>query len=206
MKINFIVLTFLILISCNNRKNKHLQKITSSNNELEVTPSNDSLLSNLKNDESNKEMNNEPDFEELGYELMESETIKDLKLDLDIKQVEESIGVASELSKNEVWSADAEYHQTYFYENLGIELNMVGDKMESKKVNMISIHAPCKFKTSKGIAIGSTLTDLEREYGKYYNKDFSSDETFVAGSIYGGVIFTLKNNLVESIFIGAKAE
>ena len=93
-----------------------------------------------------------------------------------------------------------------FYKKLGIELDMIGDNDESKKVNMITVKKPCDYKTNKNIYIGSKISELKAAYGKYYNKEFSDKETFVAGSIYGGVIFTLKNNVVESIFIGAGAE
>lgn len=148
----------------------------------------------------------EKNLEDLGFTLMYSESLNELKLGLTKVQVETILGFPDEVSLNEIWGADGEYHQTYMYKELGIELDMIGYHDESKKVNMITIHKPCNFKTSKNIHIGSKLSDLRKAYGQYYNKDFSDNETFVAGSIYGGVIFTLKNNVVESIFIGAGAE
>lgn len=207
MKIKLLTLAFLIVISCENKKNMNLETKSESNDSLKKVTSKDSFnSSNFKINEKIKESDKDIDFEELGFALMEQETLNDLKLGLNKKQVEEKIGVASEFSENEIWDADGEYHQTYFYKNLGIELDMIGDNLDTKKVNMITIYKPCKFKTSSGIAIGSKLSELEGEYGKYYNKEFSDKENFVAGSIYGGVIFTLKNNEVESIFIGVSAE
>ena len=34
----------------------------------------------------------------------------------------------------------------------------------------------------------------------------SRDDTVIAGSVYGGVVFTIKQNKVSGIFIGARAE
>ena len=60
---------------------------------------------------------------------------------------------------------------------------------------------------SRGIHIGSTIVEVTTAYGKVENKEESeSGKTFVAGSIYGGVIFTFTDGKVSQIFLGAAAE
>jgi hypothetical protein len=154
--------------------------------------------------EPEKEKNSSVDnIEDLGFALMESETLGQLKLGLSKNQVEEMLGTPDELSEKTFWEADGEYHQTYFYKKLGVTLTMVGD---NQVINMIEIKNPCDFKTSKNIFIGSSYKEVMSAYKKYYSEEFSSPDTFVAGSIYGGVMFNFARGKVESIIIGAVAE
>lgn len=198
MKNILLIVTLLILFSCN-EKNPTLSfdKIQVDSSKTEVNQ-----ILNNKEQLNLQELN----FEDLGFELMGKETLNELRIGLTKIEIEEILGVAPEISTDELWEADGQYHQTYFFKNQGIELDMIGDNDKLKKVNMITITHPCNFKTSKNIAIGSKLKDLQIAYVDYFNKEFSDNETFVAGSIYGGVIFSLKNDKVTSIFIGAAAE
>ena len=200
MKKLLFTISILILFSCGDKKESSLSTETIKNDTLKTSSKENTI------EEKNITLIEEKTLDDLGFELMYTETLNDLKLGLTKIQVEKILGKPEEASLNEVWEADGEYHQTFFYKKLGIELDMIGDNDESKKVNMITINKPCDFKTSKNIYIGSKISELRTAYAQYYNKDFSDKETFVAGSIYGGVIFTLKNNIVESIFIGAGAE
>jgi hypothetical protein len=196
----YFTISILILCSCGDKKESSTSQDFIQNDSLKTT------LKENTNDEKKSTLVEDKNLDDLGFELMYSETLNDLKLGLSKTQVEKILGIPEEISLNEIWEADGEYHQTYIYKKIGIELDMIGDNDESKKVNMITANKPCNFKTSKNISIGSKITELKTAYEKYYNKDSSDKETFVAGSIYGGVIFTLKNNVVESIFIGAGAE
>jgi hypothetical protein len=120
---------------------------------------------------------------------MENETLNQLKLGLELNQVENILGSASDIGTNELWEADGAYHQRFIYKNLGIELDLIGDEKNDKVINTITINQPYDFKTSNNISIGSSYNEVEKFYKKYYNKDFSDKDTFVAVSIYGGVIF-----------------
>lgn len=146
------------------------------------------------------------DYTTLGFELMERETLGDLKLGLKASDVIRLLGVPSTKSKNEEWDADMEYHQSWQYPYLGIELDMIGKNETAKTIHMITIANPCAFQTSKGISIGSSYKSVRRAYSEAYNPDLSNEDTIVVGSIYGGVVFGFENNLVHYIFIGANAE
>ena len=79
-----------------------------------------------------------------------------------------------------------------------------------KTVSSISIQSPCNLKTKHGIRIWSTEEEVIKAYGKYQDEDallFTKlGDRFLAGSIYGGMIFRFKNGRVKSIFLGAAAE
>ena len=76
-----------------------------------------------------------------------------------------------------------------------------------QSIGEIFLKAPGTYKTRLGIGIGSTRVELLAAYGKLRDPEFpSSKEEFVAGSVYGGVIFTLKKDKVSQIFVGADAE
>lgn len=189
----FLILFMTIsLVGCGQRSTE--KKINQSVNcdSIKIQNSNDKSVSK--------------DYEKLGFDLMKNETLDKLKLGLKVSALTNFLGEPSDKSKNELWGADGEYHQTYKYSNLGIELDMMGEKESDKVINMITIVNQCEFKTSKGISIGSSYQEVEQVYNDYLNSNFSNRESIVAGSIYGGVIFSFEKGKVKSIFIGASAE
>ena len=71
----------------------------------------------------------------------------------------------------------------------------------------ITLAAPCTLATKRGIRIGSTEQEVKKAYKKDWNKeDSTSSGRFVAGSIYGGIVFEFQNGKVSRIFLGAAAE
>ena len=71
----------------------------------------------------------------------------------------------------------------------------------------IKITIPSRLKTKRGIGIGDTYEQVRKIYQQYEDRENSiSSKTFVAGSIYGGLIFTFKNNRVTQIYLGSVAE
>lgn len=146
------------------------------------------------------------DFEKLGSNLMKNETLNGLKIGLKVSDLKNMLGEPSNKTKNELWGADGEYHQTYEYGKQGIELDMIGKKEADKTINMITIVSPCDYKTSKGISIGTNYQQVKQAYIEFYNPEFSNSESLVAGSVFGGVIFSFENSKVKTIFIGANAE
>jgi len=59
----------------------------------------------------------------------------------------------------------------------------------------------------KGIHIGSSEGETIHAYQREYNPgDSQKGHLVVAGSIYGGVLFTIVNGRVSKIFLGAAAD
>ena len=116
------------------------------------------------------------------------------------------LGQPEQKSTARIWGADGMEHQSWYYHAKGIELDMIR-KESNQAVNMISIKSPCDYKTQRGIRIGSSSIEVHRAYKNEINpRDSKSNSSIVAGTIYGGIIFGLKDSIVTSIFIGAAAE
>jgi hypothetical protein len=102
--------------------------------------------------------------------------------------------------------SDGNYVQTWSFAQ-GVELVMSASKRGgAQTVDAITVQAPSALKTARGIGVGSSVAELERAYGAEKNAEETNAESFVVGSIYGGVIFRLAEKKVSQIFVGAAAE
>lgn len=142
--------------------------------------------------------------DEIGFELLKSESIGDLKIGLSALKTKELIGEPLERSKAEKWEADGEVHQNCLYTKEGITLEMIGEGEQI--INSISIIAPCKFKTKKHIGIGSAKEEVLKAYNITIDKLSSESDNITVGTVYGGLMFNFENGKVNSIFIGSSAE
>ena len=90
----------------------------------------------------------------------------------------------------------------------GISLGMVAkNKGGPLSIWSITITSPSKLQTQRGIRIGSTEAEVVKAYGRFRSaEDSRPGEFFVAGSIFGGVMFDFQQGRVKRIFIGAAAE
>jgi hypothetical protein len=136
------------------------------------------------------------------------ELMGQLHLGLGEQQVAKLIPGRPSRGPEEKWGADGAYHQEWQYPKAGISLGMVAEKKGGpKSVGSITIASPCTLRTQRGVGIGSTEAEVTKAYGPFRNAEESAPgERIVAGSIFGGVIFTLKQGKVSEIFIGAAAE
>jgi len=115
------------------------------------------------------------------------------------------LGQPDSKTKELEWGADGLMHQEWVYKAKGITLNMSRDE-KVQQIFAITVTAPSDLKTARGIGIGSGHMDVMKAYEKDIDKEESNDNVVVVGSIYGGIIFSLKGHKVESIFAGAAAE
>lgn len=156
---------------------------------------------------------------EIGLELMYIEELNGLKYGLAGSEVVALIGQPDSLSEALVWGADGMTHQTWYYLKKGIEIDMLGEMdvhdpsltLQNNltiglTIDMITIKAPCNFKTKRRVGIGSSADEVKTAYKKAYNKKESDTGKIVAGTVFGGIIFELENNFVKSIFLGAASE
>lgn len=148
----------------------------------------------------------EKDFSTLGFELLKTEGLGELKLGMEPKQVEVVLGKPTNLSKPEVWEADGMTHQTWTYKKGGLELDMSGNSAAELVLGGITAYKPCNLKTKRQIGIGTPMNLVMEAYKKEIDRESSDTAYIVVGSVYGGVLFTLKNQQVSGIFIGAAAE
>lgn len=140
--------------------------------------------------------------------FLEGEALGKLALGLKVDKVAELIGKPDSKGKDVLWEATGEWVQEWRFDSHGLKLNMASEnKGGAKSVISITATRPCKLATARGIQIGSTEAEVLKIYQNVQDKEQSeAGKTFVAGSIYGGVIFTFREGKVTQIFIGAAAE
>lgn len=100
------------------------------------------------------------------------------------------------------------YHQKWVSFRCGISLDMASDiKGGAKSIASITAIGPSTLRTQRNIQIGSTRQEVMKAYRHEWDKENSMPSgSFIAGSIYGGLIFNFENNKVNRIFLGAAAE
>ena len=70
----------------------------------------------------------------------------------------------------------------------------------------VTVFPPFEGKTSRGVGIGSTEEEVRAAYKNLIDPGSRPGEMIIAGSVYGGVFFTIEDGKVTTIFIGAGAE
>lgn len=80
------------------------------------------------------------------------------------------------------------------------------DASGTPTVERFRVTRPCGHATSKGIKVGDGAAKVKAAYGKQVSAEDSSARSLVVGSVYDGVIFSLKDGKVSEIFVGAAAE
>lgn len=140
--------------------------------------------------------------------MFEGDSLGSLKLGQSAAVVTKALGKPASKGKEVEWEAIGEWVQEWHFPKQGLTLAMNSEKKGgAKTVLNITAEAPCELATSRGIKIGSTETALAKAYGDVQNKEESElGQLFVAGSVYGGVMFHLEDGKVVQIFIGAAAE
>ncbi len=148
------------------------------------------------------------DQAEKGFALMKEETLGSLKLSLPAEKVQTALGKPAKVGKEEEWGATGDFVETWSYPALGLSLQMASEKKGGKKsVLMLTATSPSKLATKRGIKIGDSEAAVRKAYGTFEDKESTvKGNTFVAGTVYGGVVFEFKSGAVSSIFIGAGAE
>lgn len=145
------------------------------------------------------------DYLQVGFALMK-EPIGPLSIGASDSSILKAFGKPDQKSTAKIWGADGMEHQRWYYHAKGIELDMIR-KESTQTVNRIMIKSPCDYKTQRGIQIGSSDIAVQSAYKNEINpSDGKSNSSIIAGTIYGGIVFGIKDNLVTSIFIGAAAE
>lgn len=137
-----------------------------------------------------------------------SEGLGKLALDQKAGVVLEILGEPKSKGADVLMEATGEWVQEWAFPEQGLMLMMGStDKGGAKTVWSITADGKCELATERGVRIGSSEAEVKKAYGKVYNAEESrAGETFVAGSVYGGVIFELEKGKVAGIFIGAAAE
>ncbi|MDR3556822.1 MAG: hypothetical protein P4L55_18875 [Syntrophobacteraceae bacterium] len=136
------------------------------------------------------------------------ERIGPLRLGMAEKDVKGAVSCRPGKGREILEGATREYVQNWKYPKCGVILKMSSERKGGPKtVADITLTSPCDFKTGKGIHIGSTERQVREAYGRYRDPEASAaGQTFIAGSIFDGLMFTFRDGKVVEIFLGAAAE
>lgn len=136
------------------------------------------------------------------------ESFGDIKLGQPATSLIKVLGEPDNKTKAIEWEADGLSHEDWTWKSKGLIINMSSEISDASTLQVFSIKAkaPCPFKTKANIGIGSSYAEVQEAYKKDINAEESNKEQVTVGSIYGGIIFTFRNDKVESIFLGAAAE
>ena len=146
-----------------------------------------------------------PPVAEDDFALMNSESFGDLKLDMTEADVKKVLPGAKRKGKCELSEVAGGTVRFLVDEAAGVQLVVSCEK--TGDVGSFRVFSPSKLKTKRGIAIGDTADAVKKAYGDSLDSQSEPDENnIVAGSVYGGLGFTLTDGKVTQMFLGAIAE
>jgi hypothetical protein len=121
----------------------------------------------------------------------------------------QALGKPASRSTPVMWEADGRSHENWDYKAQGLVINMSSanpSPTSTRSIVSITAKAPCSLKTTRDIGIGSSYEEVVVAYKGFIDAS-SSDETLITvGSVYSGILFSIKDKKVETIFLGAAAE
>jgi len=142
------------------------------------------------------------------FSVLRSESVGEFRIGLPAGEVSRMGAGKWKRGAEQRWEADAAWHQKWTLSGQGLVLDMVSaEKGAPKEVASITVTSPSGLATKKGLRIGSSAREVQAAYRSVWNKEESRQfDCFVAGSIYGGLLFRFQNGKVSEIFLGAAAE
>lgn len=142
------------------------------------------------------------------FSLIREESFDGLKLDMEIAELTPLIDCGAIKGEPVFWEGIGEIIQEWDYPECGVKLQMsTADPNVSQIVSSIAISAPSKLSTARGIHIGSSESEVMAAYADYEDTEHSAPgESFMAGSVYGGLIFSFEDDQVVRMFLGAGVE
>ncbi len=149
------------------------------------------------------------DFLKIGNDLLKADGLGSLKLGMTTSELIAYLGKPESETEPLVWGSDGSAHYTANYPSLGLTIGLVEEDHSGTRYVVCSIQAvaPCGLATRRGLVrIGDTKDAVITAYADSISDEDTGSESIVAGSVYGGILFGLKDGIVESIFIGAAAE
>lgn len=148
------------------------------------------------------------DYGQIGSDLMKAESLGSAKLGMTESELLAKAGQPDTQSDAEIWGADGMKHSDWTYKDKGLTVNMTETSNPESEfvVYSITAAAPCDLATQKGVMIGDDEDAVMAAYGDSVDPEKVTDDRIIAGTEFGGVVFTMKDGQVTGIFIGAAAE
>ncbi|MFZ6185533.1 hypothetical protein [Nannocystis pusilla] len=142
--------------------------------------------------------------------ILGREQLGELKIGLPAAELPRLLGDRGRRGPAQLSEATGSYVQQWSWPDKGLELTLeAADKRGPYALAAIRAFAPCALRTARGIGLGDSYKSVETAYLADRDPEEEQDElSFVAGSVYSGVIFTFdaERGKVSEIFFGAAAE
>lgn len=143
-----------------------------------------------------------------GMYYLDEGSFDKLSIGLSSDQVVQYYGQPKQRSQEIRYEATGLYGQEWNYPLLGMTLyfSREDNKNGVPKLEGLKAVTPCTFKTEKNIRLGDSKQSVEEAYQNELDKEESTDDLLIVGSIYGGILFRMEKQQVVEIFFGAIAE
>lgn len=142
------------------------------------------------------------------FALLKEDRIGPLRFNQPAAEAKRLITCPVQRGPVELWGADGDYHQAWTAPACGLTLDVGAAKSAGPQtIRAITLTRPSSWKTRRGIGIGSTEREVVAAYGRDRELETSvPGKRLVAGTVYGGLVFTFHRGRVTRIFLGAAAE
>ena len=159
------------------------------------------------NSDSESTENKKEVAQEVLIEFLNSESLGKLKIGMRASQAAKVVGKPKKKTKSTKEEATGQYVSTWRYPRAkGLQLRMTSETKGGPFVlDTIELRKPAKLKTARGIRIGSARSEVSETYGDMEGEG-SSPQSFVAGSLSSGLIFSFKKDKVSKIVLGSVGE
>jgi len=186
-----LIISVLALFSCNAKSKTEETKNTADTNNVTVPVPDNGIK------ETNPPAQGKIDIESFG----------ETKIDQKAEDLIKLLGEPDKKDKAMEWEADGLMHQNWVFMKVGLQFDMTWEATSPvKTIASINADIPNNWKTKAGMGIGNTYTEVQNAYKRDIDKESTTKEQIVVGSVYGGIIFTFKNDKVIHVFLGAAAE
>ncbi len=133
---------------------------------------------------------------------------------ISISKVIECWGDPDSLSEAVVLEFDGALHQSWFYQQKNVRIDVYGDSAEVAKsrlalsVEGIAVTGPTECQMSHSICIGDDRERLEQKYHRVINAEYSNDQQLSLGNQmpYWGVIYFFEEGKLVGMYNGTMAE
>ncbi len=134
---------------------------------------------------------------------IDKQALGPLRIGMTEAQVVKVVGKPKSKSPAEMMGATGDYVGNWDFGDVNLQMS-AGKPKGPFRVTAISVAAPSRFKTPEGVGIGATRSELAAVYGTYFGHTNDKNEVLV-GSVYFGLLFTLEEERVTGMFLGAMA-
>jgi hypothetical protein len=141
------------------------------------------------------------------FPLLREETFGALKAGMNVADLQAAVPGIKAKGKCESSEATGDSTRVMLDKKAGVEAGVTCEGAKNLEVQWLKITAPSKLESERGVAIGDSADEVKKLYGDVLSEETEpTEESIVAGSIYGGLGFTLADGKVTEMFLGAMAE